>query len=91
MLAASQQIGEQLCSATALWFPSNCPSPASPVDPRKDCSKVLSLNFAFVLDVCREKEGQWDLIFLSVRKLELGFLGSFTKGWDEQNRNPVLN
>ena len=47
------------------------PSAASPVDPENDCSKVLSLNFAFVLCVCREKEEEWDLVFLSVRKSEL--------------------
>lgn len=67
------------------------PSLAPPVDPEKDCPKVFSTNTEYKSKTKRQKEGEQDLVFLSVRKSELDFLASFTKGWDEQNRNPVLN
>lgn len=41
------------------------PSPAPPVDPEKDCSKVFSTNTEYKSKTKRQEEGEQDLVFLS--------------------------
>lgn len=85
VLAAREQAALlEHCSSPAAWhgFLSLPPHVSSD----KDCSKVSSRGFALVLRVCRERGPGTG--FLVGQKVSVG---SFTKGWDEQNSNTALN